>query len=70
MRKAVELAAGHRAEEGRRKCPVIAPESSDERLTSRGERHERRTPVRRMGIAGHETVGDECVHEPGHRTRR
>ena len=46
---------------------VIAPELAHERLASRCER---RSPVRRVQLASHETVGDECVHEPGHRSRR
>jgi hypothetical protein len=49
---------------------VIPLELPDERFASRGQGHQRRSPVARVWLTCHEPVVDERVHEPGHRSRR
>ena len=49
---------------------MIPFELRDERLASRGQGHQRRSPVARVWLACHEPVIDECVHKPCHRSRR
>jgi hypothetical protein len=49
---------------------VIPFELRDERLASRGQGHQRRSPVAGVWLACHEPVVDERVHKASHRSRR
>jgi len=66
----VELATRHRTKERARKNSVVAFELSDQLLAFWCERHERRSSIRRVGLACHEAAFDERVDESRHRPWR